>query len=130
VVRRAVREVLAGEDRGGAVRSRRLAEISVTFLARPAMQRMNRDWLGHDRPTDVLAFALPGPDQKLMGDMYICPAVARAQAREVGVPVREELLRLVVHGVLHLLGYDHPAGRTRTASPMWRRQERYVTVLA
>lgn len=129
-VRRTVRAVLAGEDRGAPVAGRRLAEISVTFLSRPAMQRLNRDWLGHDRPTDVLAFALAGPDQKVVGDMYICPAVARAQARQVGVPVREELIRLVVHGVLHVLGYDHPAGPTRTASPMWRRQERYVTVLA
>lgn len=107
VVRRAVRAVLAGEERRAPVRNGRLAEISVTFLASPAMQRLNRDWLGHDRPTDVLAFALPGPDQKVVGDMYICPAVARTQARQVEVPVREELIRLVVHGVLHVLGHDH-----------------------
>ncbi len=122
--------MLAGEDRRAPVPGRRLAEISVTFLSSPAMQRLNRDWLDHDRPTDVLAFALPGPDQKVVGDMYVCPAVARIQARQLGVPVREELVRLVVHGALHILGYDHPAGPTRAASPMWRRQERYVTVLA
>jgi len=121
---------VSGEDHRAPLPGRRLAEISVTFLPAPGMQRLNRDWLGHDRPTDVLAFALPGPNRQVAGDLYICPSVARAQARQFGVPAREELTRLVVHGVLHLLGYDHPAGSTRTASPMWRRQERYVTVLA
>ncbi len=129
-VRRVVRTVVALEYRRAPVPGRRVAEISVTFLSSAAMQRLNRDWLDHDRPTDVLAFALPGPDQKVVGDMYVCPAVARTQARQLGVGDREELIRLVIHGVLHILGYDHPAGSTRTASPMWRRQERYVTVLA
>lgn len=136
-VRRAVRTVLAGEARrakGGGRRSaptgHRVREVSVTFLSRPAMQRLNRTWLGHNRPTDVISFALAGPDQDLVGDVYVCPAVGRAEARRLGIPPREELTRLVIHGVLHLLGYDHPDGATRTASPMWRRQEHYVTGLA
>jgi len=78
----------------------------------------------------VLSFALPTPDGALVGDVYICPAVARANARTAGVGVREELVRLVVHGTLHVLGYDHPEGPGRTMSPMWRRQERYVKALA
>lgn len=94
------------------------------------MQRLNHDWLGHQRPTDVISFVLPGPDGTVVGDVYICPAEARAEARRLGVRLREEYTRLVVHGLLHLLGYDHPEGQARTTSPMWRRQERYVTVLA
>jgi len=93
------------------------------------MQRLNREWKRHDRPTDVLSFPLPGPDGRLTGDIYICPAVARLQAAEFGVPPREELLRLVVHGTLHVLGYDHSEGPDRTRSPMWRRQERYLKAL-
>jgi len=85
--------------------------------------------VGKDRATDVIAFGLPH-DGVLTGDIYVCPAVARQAARELGVPEREELVRLVVHGVLHVLGYDHPASARRTASPMWRRQERYVSRLA
>ncbi len=94
------------------------------------MQRLNREWKRHDRPTDVLSFPLETPDGGLTGDIYICPAVARAQAREYGVPAREELLRLVIHGTLHVLGHDHPEGKTRTDSPMWRRQERYLKALS
>lgn len=111
-------------------RERRAAAITVTFLGPGRMRRLNREWKGHDTPTDVLSFALPTPDGALVGDVYICPAVARANARTAGVGVREELVRLVVHGTLHVLGYDHPDGPGRTTSPMWRRQERYVKALA
>ncbi|HWA56653.1 MAG TPA: rRNA maturation RNase YbeY [Gemmatimonadales bacterium] len=111
-------------------RERRAAAITVTFLGPARMRRLNREWKGHDTPTDVLSFALPTPDGALVGDVYICPAVARANARTAGVGVREELVRLVVHGTLHVLGYDHPEGPGRTTSPMWRRQERYVKALA
>lgn len=109
---------------------RPVTRLQVTWLTRPAMQRLNREWKGHDRPTDVLAFTLPAPDGTITGDVYICPAVARRQAREFGVSPREEAIRLVVHGVLHVLGHDHPEGPDRTRSAMWRAQERLVSRLA
>jgi probable rRNA maturation factor len=56
--------------------------------------------------------------------------VAREDARTLGIPWREELVRLVVHGTLHALGQRHPEGPGRTRSAMWRRQERYVETLA
>jgi probable rRNA maturation factor len=90
------------------------------------MQAMNARWKGRDEPTDVLAFALTAPRGALAGDIYICPWVAAREARSRGIPLRQELHRLVIHGVLHVLGYDHPAGVERTISPMWRRQERYL----
>jgi probable rRNA maturation factor len=93
------------------------------------MRSLNRKWMGHDLPTDVISFALPGPGGELVGDVYICPAVARDQAGRLGIPLRQELARLVVHGTLHVLGYDHPDGAGRTRSAMWRRQERYVKAL-
>jgi probable rRNA maturation factor len=106
------------------------AEISVTFISGPSIRKLNREWLGHDYVTDVITFPLPAADGTLMGDVYICPAFARLQATENGVPLREELTRLVIHGVLHVLGYTHPEGATRTRSAMWRRQERYLRALA
>ncbi|HET7042215.1 MAG TPA: rRNA maturation RNase YbeY [Gemmatimonadales bacterium] len=109
---------------------RREAAVSVTFLGRVRMRALNRDHLGHDRPTDVISFALPAPDGGLVGDVYICGAVAQAQARRYGVPVRQELVRLVVHGLLHVLGHDHPEGEARVRSAMWKAQERYVRRLA
>jgi probable rRNA maturation factor len=122
VVRRIVEAVLAGE--------RRRAFISVTFLGRESMRRLNARHKGRDEPTDVLSFALREPDGRMTGDVYICPWVAAREAGARGVPLREELVRLVVHGTLHVLGRDHPEGKGRTRSPMWRRQERYVEALA
>lgn len=129
-IARVVRAVVAGECSSRARPAARVTAVQVTFLLRPAMRRLNREWKGHDRPTDVLSFALPGPGGDLLGDVYICPAVARRQAREFGVAPREELLRLVIHGTLHLLGHDHPEGAGRTRGVMWRRQEGYVSRLA
>ena len=122
LVRRVVEAVLAGE--------RRRALISVTFLGRESMRRLNRRHKGHDRPTDVLSFAMADPRGATVGDVYVCAWVAAREARSRGVPLREELVRLVVHGTLHALGREHPEGPDRTRSPMWRRQERYVSALA
>ena len=104
----------------------RTATLSIAFLGRERMRALNARWKGRDRPTDVLAFALPGPRRALAGDVYICPWVAAREAGARGIALRQELRRLVVHGVLHVLGYEHPEGEDRTRSPMWRRQERYL----
>ncbi len=122
LVRRVVETVLHGE--------RRRALISITFLGRDAMRRLNARHKGHDRPTDVLSFAMTDPAGAAIGDVYVCPWVAAREARSRGIPLRQELIRLVVHGTLHALGRDHPEDEDRTASPMWRRQERYVDALA
>lgn len=122
LVRRVVEAVLRAE--------RRDALISVTFLGRDSMRRLNAEHKGHDRPTDVLTFQLAGPAGQAVGDIYICPWAARREARARRIPLREELIRLVIHGTLHALGRKHPEGRRRTRSAMWRRQERYVEALA
>ncbi len=119
--RRIVRAVMAGERRSGT--------ISLTFLGRESMKRLNREYHGSDQVTDVLAFTLSGRDGSLLGDVYICRHAARRTAESLGIPLRQELIRLVIHGTLHVLGYDHPEGEGRTASPMWRRQESYVRKL-
>ncbi len=117
-VRRAVSTVLAAEHR--------TADISVTFVGRDTIRELNRRWLGHDAPTDVIAFPLSAPGGRISGDIYVCAWQAARNARLHGVRLREELLRLVVHGTLHVLGYDHPLDNRRLISPMWVRQERYV----
>ncbi|HET8836045.1 MAG TPA: rRNA maturation RNase YbeY [Gemmatimonadales bacterium] len=122
LVRRVVEAVLTGE--------RRHALISVTFLGRDSMRRLNRRYKGHDRPTDVLSFAMADPGGTTVGDVYICAWVAAREAGSRRIPLRQELVRLVVHGTLHALGREHPEGPRRTTSPMWRRQERYVSALA
>lgn len=115
----------AGHDAGEG------AEISVTFLPAEAMRALNRDYHGvadlTDDLTDVLAFGL-GEDP-LVGDIYISPDAAEASAGELGIDPREEILRLLIHGVLHLLGHDHPEGEARYASPMFELQERLLSCL-
>jgi probable rRNA maturation factor len=117
----AARAVLAKEGR--------TVDLSVAFVGLPRMRELNRRWKGADRPTDVLAFPLEQPGGGLAGDVYICRAVAAREAASRTLPLKEELLRLVVHGTLHVLGYDHPEGTGRTRSSMWRRQERYLACL-
>jgi probable rRNA maturation factor len=104
------------------------AMLSFAFVSSRAMSRLNRAHLGHAGATDVISFgfARPAGDAPVVGDVYICPDVARENARAAGCGVREELLRLVVHGTLHVLGHDHPVDEARTASPMWRAQERLL----
>jgi probable rRNA maturation factor len=104
------------------------AQISVTFLDDRRMAALNRKHLGHRGTTDVISFgfAPAEKDGPLVGDIYISPGVARFNAKAHGIGVREELLRLVIHGALHVLGHDHPDGESRYRSPMWRRQERLL----
>lgn len=105
-------------------------ELSLTLLEDAAIRRLNRTHLGRDRVTDVLAFALHDGDEPLLGDVYLGREQAIRQAREHGVDPEEELLRLAVHGTLHVLGHEHPEGPERTESPMFARQEELVrTVL-
>ena len=108
-------------------RTTECAELSVTLLPAEAMRALNRDYHGVDDVTDVLAFGL-GEDP-LLGDIYICPEIAEASAGELGLDPGEEILRLVIHGVLHLLGHDHPEGEARYTSPMFELQERLLARL-
>ena len=110
------------------------AMLSITFVSNAAIARLNARHLRHRGPTDVISFGFRGTgrqastDALVIGDIYIAPAVARANAFEHGVPVREEIARLVVHGTLHVLGYEHPEAASRTSSPMWKRQERVLAL--
>ncbi len=61
-----------------------------------------------------------------MGDIYVCPTIVRANAGRLGVGIREELARVIIHGTLHALGYEHSDGEERTTSEMWRKQEKIL----
>ena len=126
---RVARRVLAWE---GATSAR----VELTLVGGGAMRRLNRRATGRRGVTDVIAFALPQPDGTVLGDVYICAEAAghwvhaQGPGKEPGGGVDQELVRLAVHGTLHVLGYDHPNGAGWTRSTMWRRQERYVRRLA
>jgi probable rRNA maturation factor len=102
-------------------------EISLALLDDDGIRTLNREHLGHDAPTDVLSFALWEEGHPVVGDIYVGYDQAVRQAREEEIPLREELLRLAIHGTLHVLGYDHPeeAG-ARAVSEMYQLQEKLL----
>lgn len=99
------------------------AELSIAFVGDAEMERLNLEYLSHEGTTDVISFPLSRPGEPVVGDVYVGADQARRQAEELGVPLTEELLRLAVHGTLHVLGYDHPEGDDREGSEMYVRQE-------
>ena len=104
------------------------ALVSVAFVGSEMMTQLNMQFLKRKGPTDVITFELSqnGGKMPVMGDIYVCPSVAERNAKNLGISAREELARLLVHGTLHVLGYDHPEGKERTRSPMWKRQEKIL----
>ena len=81
-------------------------EVSVSFKTELEIRELNRQYRGKDKPTDVLSF--PGfPNQPALGDIVICLNIAEEQARRYAHSFERELAFLAVHGLLHLLGYDH-----------------------
>jgi probable rRNA maturation factor len=115
-MRRTVRTVLEGEQIAE-------AEISLAFVDNPTIHRLNQQYLQHDEPTDVLSFPLSEPNaRKLAGELVVGAEVARAQAEARGHDVQAELALYVIHGVLHLCGYDD---QTAEAAAEMRERERH-----
>ncbi|MEP0813331.1 MAG: rRNA maturation RNase YbeY [bacterium] len=88
------------------------AELCVRVVEASEMQTLNRDWRGIDAPTDVLSFPAGGADfplpKDVLGDIVVCLPVVRKNAEERGADMEDELRWAVTHGLLHLLGWDHP----------------------
>ncbi|MBM4384238.1 MAG: rRNA maturation RNase YbeY [Deltaproteobacteria bacterium] len=92
------------------------AELSLALVSDDAIAQLNEAHRGKRGPTDVLSYSLlegahAARRGELLGDVVIAVGVAARQAREIGHSLNEELLRLLIHGVLHLLGYDHEIAR-------------------
>jgi len=116
-----LRRVFESENRDG--------EISILFLDDNGILKLNRKYRGIERPTDVLSFALnqgdfPDPQPEMWGDIVISVETAARQAVEAGDSFEDEITRLLVHGALHLLGYDHE--RSKKDAARMRRMERKI----
>ncbi len=100
--------------------------LHVQLVSDEVMRRVNADFRGKDETTDVLSFAYWNEPHAgdLMGEVLVSPTVARRQAREEGRPLDEEIARLALHGLLHVLGYDHET--TRERRNMLALQEDYI----
>ena len=93
-----------------------MAELCIRLVDEPTIAELNSRWMEKEGPTDVLAFPMdelrPGlvneePEEGVLGDLVLCPAVAEQQAAQAGHRTADEVDLLTVHGILHLLGYDH-----------------------
>lgn len=116
--------VLASEGAPGG------AEASLTLVDPPVIAELKAEHLdGDGAATDVLSFPVDGvePGAELIGDVVLCPSVAEAQAAEHAGTLRDELALLVVHGGLHLAGWDHASDPDRVA--MWDRERHLMTTL-
>jgi probable rRNA maturation factor len=109
-----------------------MVELSIAIVDLAEMAELNERYRGKQGPTDVLSFgcddpcAVVGPDEPVaLGDVVIAPEVAEAQAAEYGHTVEEELNLLLVHGILHLLGYEHDADED--AEAMQQRERAILT---
>lgn len=119
LIRRAAEAAIAESDFPNLTSAPRPIEISVTLTGDEQVRSLNAEWRGKDRPTNVLSFPLAeqgelretnvdGPEL-LLGDIVLARGVCEAEAAEKGISVDQHAAHLLVHGTLHLLGYDHDA---------------------
>lgn len=106
-VKRVAKSLLRAIDQGGSA-------LSLSFVSDAQIREMNRAHRGKDRPTDVLSFPLhAGPPENLLGDIVISVETAQRQARDYDAPLQAEIERLLIHGVLHVMGHDHEEAAQR-----------------
>ena len=120
-----------GNELTALLRVKKPVEISLSFVSSPAIQVLNKQYRKKDRPTDVLSFSSLEPalpkgmaESSSWGDIIVCPAYAKVEAKRRSISLHEELVRLIVHGVLHLAGYDHATKQDELT--MFGLQERVV----
>ena len=108
------------------------AQLSLSLVGKTRMRSLNRKYRGRDYPTDVLAFPMGSMAEQtdvFLGDVVICLPVAIGQASRFGNSADQEILRLLIHGTLHLLGYDHEQS-PREATRMQRKERTIVQKLS
>ena len=100
------------------------AGISIIFVSDTYITGLNKQFFNKNRPTDVIAFTMNEEGEKLEGEVYISVDTAEKQAKEYNVELAEELMRLVVHGLLHLTGYDD--NKENEQKVMKEREDYYI----
>jgi probable rRNA maturation factor len=109
-------------------------ELSILIVDDAAIQEINRDYLQRDYPTNVISFSqqegeMSGAPYMLLGDVVISAETAARDAAEAGIEMFAELVFLLLHGILHLLGYDHERGTQAEAERMEAREQQVYALL-
>ena len=118
------KNVLKGENRG-------TENISVAFVDKSKMREINKKYHGEDKPTDVLSFSnveglkFSVPEEGL-GEIVICPEVVEKNAKKYGMLEKNEMMKVFIHGILHLCGYNHEKSE-KEAGEMENKQEKYLS---
>lgn len=99
-------------------------DLSVAFVAPTVIKKLNLTYRGQNQATDILSFGYFFEGSQLDGELVICPAVAIKNGKKHGLSLNWELQRLLVHGLLHLVGYDHE--KTKEAATMERRENKII----
>lgn len=106
------KKVLSGENR-------ETETLSLAFVSKAEMHKLNKKYRGKNKPTDVLSF-------EEINEIIICPEIVKENAKKYRVPVKDEMIKVFVHGVLHLLGYDHEKSK-KEAEIMEKKQNLYLS---
>ncbi len=118
------KKVLKGENR-------EREKISLAFVNKKEIQKLNKKFRGKNKATDVLSFELMKPfdsaqgRQECLGEIVICPEVVKENAQKYSVSIKYEMIKVFVHGILHLLGYDHEKNE-KDAEKMEEKQNFYL----
>ncbi|MGW8312748.1 MAG: rRNA maturation RNase YbeY [Desulfuromonadales bacterium] len=109
-------------------------ELSILIVDDAMIQEINRDYLGRNHPTNVISFAMQegeggGIQPDLLGDVVISAETAARDAGEARLPFESELYFLLLHGILHLLGYDHERGTQAEARQMQAREREIFSLI-
>jgi len=111
--------VLKGENR-------KIETLSLAFVVKEEIKKLNKKFRGKNKATDVLSFELGEGD--VFGEIVICPAVVKENAEKYGVTVKTEMIRMFIHGILHLCGYDHERSK-KEEKIMEEKQEKYLSLV-
>jgi probable rRNA maturation factor len=118
------KKVLLGENRG-------TETLSLAFVGKEEMEKLNKKYRKKDGPTDVLSFSnspylMPEVSSEGLGEIVICPEVVKENAGKEGITFKKEMLKVFIHGILHLCGYDHEKSE-KEAEEMEKAQEKYLS---
>lgn len=107
-----------------ALKKERTSEVDIIFMGDASIKKLNKRYKGRDIPTDVLSFGIDGREfmrKRVLGEIFISLDTARRNAKLFGVAFEDEIMRCVIHGILHLFGYDD--GTRDEKDRMWHKQE-------
>lgn len=116
------KNVLKGENK-------EIESLSIAFIKPDEIRKINKEYRKHDNPTDVLSFEVDSDIKYDQGEIIICPEVVLENSKEIGLDFKNELLRVLIHGILHSLGYDHEISK-KEEKRMFGKEDYYLSTIS